>query len=219
LLAISSWIIFWLYNRFVLPRNKKGKVGIVIAIFSENEKERKMLKADFVSKLKNDFQQEGILNSEIIFLKNHFSGQIKESGNPRKKLDKINEKIKAHLYIWGDIKKRPDGDEGEKYFLTIQYYVVHKPITQDFSNKLANDFSKAFLSQIEFLENKSFKELKASAAKINLAIKYIVGIAAFVSQDPKLALKLHSRLKINLDTLKPLPTELIDIKGLLQITK
>ena len=57
----------------------------MISIFSENEKERQRLKADFIAKLKKDFFQEGILNfSEIIFLKNHFSKQIKESDNPKK---------------------------------------------------------------------------------------------------------------------------------------
>ena len=54
LLLFFSWIIYWLFNRFHLPRNKKNKVGIVIAIFSENETERKKLKADFISKLKKN---------------------------------------------------------------------------------------------------------------------------------------------------------------------
>jgi hypothetical protein len=40
LLFLSLWIGFWVFNKFCLPRNKKGKVGIVIAIYSENESER-----------------------------------------------------------------------------------------------------------------------------------------------------------------------------------
>ena len=101
LLLFFSWIIYWLFNRFYLPRNKKNKVGIVIAIFSENETERQKLKADFISKLKSDFKQEGILSfSEVIFLKNHFSKQIKESNNPREVLGNINKKIKNVLGIF-----------------------------------------------------------------------------------------------------------------------
>ena len=50
----------------------------MIAIFSENETERKKLKADFISKLKSDFKQEGILSfSEVIFLKNIFQNKSK----------------------------------------------------------------------------------------------------------------------------------------------
>jgi len=132
-LLITIWIGYWAFNKFRLPRNKKNKVGIVIAIYSENEVERQKLKADFISKLKKDLQQEGVLNfSEVIFLKNHFSNQIKESESPRKKLETINKKIKAHFYVWGDVKKRPDGDEGEKYFINFQGYVVHKPIFQKY---------------------------------------------------------------------------------------
>ena len=59
---LTIWTVFWLFNRFYLPKNhkKKKKVGIVIAIFSENEIERQKLKADFISKLKEMFSQEFI---------------------------------------------------------------------------------------------------------------------------------------------------------------
>lgn len=213
LIFITSWGIFWFLNRFRLPRNKKGKVGIVIAIFSEEEKERKMLKGNFISKLKKDFQREGISDfSEIIVLKNHFSKQIVESVDLRKELERINKKIKAHLYIWGDIKKRPDGDEGEKYFMTWGGYVVHNPIAQELSNALAKDFAKVLPPKMEFLENRSFRELEASADRVNLTIKYIVGFAALISQDPKLALKLHSKLREQINAIPLLPPELMDIK-------
>jgi len=214
LLFIFSWIIFWLFNNFHLPRNVKNKVGIVIAIYSEGENERQKLKADFISKFKKNLQQEGILNfSEVIFLKNHFSNQIKESSNPRTKLETINKKIKAHFYVWGDVKKRPDGDDGEKYFINFQGYVVHKPISQSLSQKISIDFSKVLPKEINFLEKRSFKGFETSAKIVHLAAKYIIGIAAFVSQDPQLALKLHSGLKDQFNAFRPLPPNLQDIRN------
>ena len=180
-ILLILWIGYWAFNKFHLPRNKKNKVGIVIAIYSENESERQKLKADFISKLKKDLQQEGILNfSEVIFLKNHFSNQIKDSENPRTKLETINKKIKAHFYVWGDVKKRPDGDEGEKYFINFQGYVVHKPISQNLSQVISIDFSKVLPKEVNFLEKRSFKGFEASATIVHLAAKYIIGIAAFV---------------------------------------
>ncbi|MFZ4632436.1 MAG: tetratricopeptide repeat protein [Patescibacteria group bacterium] len=212
LLLLLAWIIFWLCNKFVLPRNKKNKVGIVISIYSENEIERRKLKIDFISKLKKDFQKEGILNfSEIIFLKNHFSKIIKDSDDPLKVLEKINKKIKAHFYVWGDIKKRPDGDEGEKYFLSFQGYVIHRPISKSLSQDISRDFSKVLPREVNFLEKRSFKGFEASAELVHLAAKYIIGIAAFVSQDPILALKLHDGLKEQFNIHKPLPSFLQDI--------
>jgi len=208
------WIGYWIFNKFRLPRNKKNKVGIVIAIYSEDEKERQKLKADFISKLKKDLQQEGILNfSEVIFLKNHFSNQIKESSNPRLKLETINKKIKAHFYVWGDVKKRPDGDDGEKYFINFQGYVVHKPIPQNLSQVISIDFSKVLPKEVNFLEKRSFKGFEASATIVHLAAKYIIGIAAFVSQDPQLALKLHNGLKDQFNAFRPLPPHLQDIRN------
>lgn len=213
-ILLILWVGYWAFNKFHLPRNRKNKVGIVIAIYSENELERQKLKADFISKLKKDLQQEGILNfSEVIFLKNHFSNQIKDSDNPRTKLETINKKIKAHFYVWGNVKKRPDGDEGEKYFINFQGYVIHKPISQNLSQVISIDFSKVLPKEINFLEKRSFKGFEASATIVHLAAKYIIGIAAFVSQDPQLALKLHSGLKDQFNTFRPLPPRLQDIRN------
>ncbi len=214
LFLLILWVSFWMFNKFCLPRNKKNKVGIVIAIYSENERERKKLKADFISKLKKYLREEGILNfSNVIFLKNHFSEQIKDSESPRLKLETINKKIKAHFYVWGDVKKRPDGDEGEKYFINFQGYVVHKPISQNLSQVISIDFSKVLPKEVNFLEKRSFKGFEASATIVHLAAKYIIGIAAFVSQDPQLALKLHSGLKDQFNAFRPLPPHLQDIRN------
>lgn len=213
-ILLILWVGYWAFNKFHLPRNKKNKVGIVIAIYSENESERQKLKADFISKLKKDLQQERILNfSEVIFLKNHFSNQIKDSDNPRTKLETINKKIKAHFYVWGDVKKRPDGDEGEKYFINFQGYVIHKPISQNLSQVISIDFSKVLPKEVNFLEKRRFKGFEASATIVHLAAKYIIGIAAFVSQDPQLALKLHNGLKDQFNAFRPLPPHLQDIRN------
>ena len=213
-LFIIFWVSFWSFNKFYLPKNKKNNVGIVISIFSENEKERQRLKADFIAKLKKDFFQEGILNfSEIIFLKNHFSKQIKESDNPKKKLEKFNKKIKAHFYVWGDIKKRNDGDDGEKYFLNFQGYVIHKPISKNISQEISRDFSKVLPREVNFLDKRSFKGFEASAKIVHLATKYIVGIAAFVSCDPQLAFRLHNGLKEQFNIYRPLPLHIQDIRN------
>ena len=218
LVLLISWAIFWFYNRFSLPRNKKDKVGIVIAIFSENEKERKQLKADFISKLKADFREEGILDfAEIIFLKNHFARQIKESSIPTAEIEKINKKIKAHFYVWGDIKTRTSGDEGEKYFLYFHGYVVHKPISQNLSLEISKDFSKVLPQEVNFLEKRGFEGFEASARLVHLAAKYIIGVAAFVSQNPQLALRLHSGLMEQFNLFKPLPPHLQDIRNRIPI--
>lgn len=218
ILLLVIWVLYWLFNKFHLPRNKKGKIGIVIAIYSENEDERQKLKADFISALKKDLQLEGGLEfSEVIFLKNHFAYQIKECNNPKKKLELMNRKVKAHFYVWWDIKKRADGDEGEKYFVSFQGYVVHNPMPQKLSNWISIEFSKALPSEINFLEKRSFKWFETSAKLVHLAAKYIIGLAAFVSNEPLLAFQLHKDLKEKFNSLKPLPINLQEIRNRIPI--
>ncbi len=213
-ILIGAWTSFWFFNKFYLPRNKYEKVGIVIAIFSENESERLKLKADFISELRKNFQNEGILDfSELIFLKNHFSERIHDSNNPLSEIEGMNETIKAHFYVWGDVKRRPDGDEGDKYFLNFQGYVVHRPIPRDLSQKISREFASVLPSEINFLEKRSFKGFQATATAVHLAAKYIIGLAAFVSQDPELALKLHNGLKDQFNCYRPLPPALQEIRN------
>jgi tetratricopeptide (TPR) repeat protein len=216
IILLLGWIGFWFFNRFHLPRNdkKKQKIGIVIAIFSESEIERQKLKADFMSKLKEMLVQERISDfSEVFFLKNHFAEEIVESNKPVEKIKEFNKKISSHFYVWGRIKKRPNSnDAGKKYFLTFQGYVVHKPIPQELSSEIAVDFSAVLPREINFPE-REFRGFEASAVIIHLAIKYIVGLAAFVSQNPSLAFRLHNGLREAFNAYKPLPAHLQNIRN------
>lgn len=188
------WCTIWLVNRYYMQVNKKNTIGVVIAIYSENNEEEVILKSDFHSVLKRDLSMEELPEINLIRLKNHFSKEIIESTNQIEKIKEINRHIKAHLYIWGDIKKRKDGEVETKYFLNLQGYVTHAPISMDLSNNISRSFSKVLPSSINFLENRSLKGFEASAKIVEYASKYIIGFAAFVSNDPKTAFKLHSEL-------------------------
>lgn len=220
LILFILWLFFWLYNRLHLPKVKKGMVGVVIAIYSENESERKKLKNDFISALKKDLRQENLLNfADVIFLQNHYCKKlvIDSSDDPNAYLEDLTKKMRAHFFVWGNIKKRSDGDEGEKYFISFQGYVVHKPISKNLSNQISIDFSRVLPKEINFLENRSFRGFETSAALVSLAAKYVIGLAAFVSHDPIMALKLHVGLKDKFNELRPLPVHLQHIRNRIPI--
>lgn len=216
-LVIYCWFAFWLRYRLVLPRSGKNRIGIVVSIFSENEIERQRLKADFISELKKNLRQEGILNfSEVHFLKNHFAKKIAESNSPVDEIAKMNKRLRSHFFVWGNIKKRPTGEEGEKYFLSFHGYVTHKPIHQELKMELARDFSAVLPAEISFSE-RDFRGFEVSAAIVHLAAKYIIGVAAFVSQDPLLAFKLHNGLREQFNRYRPLPPHLQNIRNKIPI--
>ncbi|MDH3324326.1 MAG: hypothetical protein OEL89_01685 [Candidatus Peregrinibacteria bacterium] len=214
--AFLVWGAFWAYYKFKLPRNKKEKIGIVVAIYAENEVERQKLKLDFLSELKNNLRSEGILDiSNVIFLKNHQAQKIVEADKPMDEIVKINKKIKGHFYIWGNVKKRPDNQD-ERYCLFFNGYVIHKPIAQELSTEISRDFSAVLPREINFLE-REFKGFEASAKIVHLAVKYVLGLAAFVSHDPHLAFRLHNGLREQFNAFKPIPPHLQQIRNKIPI--
>jgi len=202
LLSVLAWISYWLYIRFSLPRNEKGKIGVVVAIYAENEKEREILKNDFLVKLRSEFRQEGKFRfSKIIFLENHFAKEIDDAEDQKKKIDKFNKKIKAHFYIYGKTRKRPDAASGEKYVVEFLPYVVHAPTSDVFRSGLAKDMNKLFPKEVSFLASERFDKLEYYASKTNIAIWYLIGYASFISQDPFFAFELHQKLKEKIDSI------------------
>lgn len=209
--VIIIGLAYWSTFRYRLPRNKKGKVGVVIALYCESEKEKSEIKADFFSKIYKKMREENLLGDfHLIFLKNHLSEQLKNSEKPAELIVKFNKKINAHYFVWGEVKKREDGEI--KYFFELNGYVVHKPIPQNLSRDLSIDFSKVLPKQLEFLEKQQLKGFEISAGLVYLSIKYIIGVAAFVSGDLILAERLHQNLYIEFNSLKPLPDHLRAIR-------
>jgi len=207
LLLIVSFIIYWLFFKFKYPKNKKNKIGIVFAIYSENINEEVKLKNDFIRRLEKNIKDENygkLVN--LIVLKNHLSENLKSV----KDIDKIRNKIRGHFYLWGDIKKRKDGEE--KYFLDLNGYVIHKPLDVYTSKKLKGEFISVLPREISFCENFEFIGFKFTSNIVSLAIKYISGLAAFLSGDPFLAKDLHGSLIKEFDNFNPLPENLKKIK-------
>jgi len=108
--VIIIYVLIWKYFRERLPQRLKGKIGFVISIETENDKQRLRLKNDFISHIKvllnennisdafhlillNDFQTEKvnrILNDHIELL-----SRVKNANYSMKSRDrKINEKWK-----------------------------------------------------------------------------------------------------------------------------
>src|SRR3989339_1815877 len=68
----ATWLIFWLYKRNHLPKNKKGYIGIVICVEAENDKQKNRLKNDFVKRIRELITQRNIKNFiNVILLSNY----------------------------------------------------------------------------------------------------------------------------------------------------
>ena len=147
LFAEAIWVVYWLIYKYRYPKNRRNKIGLVIAIYAEKITEEIILKNDFIKQLQKSIYNEGFGNLiQIIVLKNHLSEKIKGVDD----VQSLKKRIKGHYYLWGNVKKRKDGEE--KYFLNLDGLVIHKPINVNVSRALSTDFIKTLPKEISFQE-------------------------------------------------------------------
>ncbi|RJQ33052.1 hypothetical protein C4572_00145 [Candidatus Parcubacteria bacterium] len=209
LFAEAIWVVYWLIYKYGYPKNRRNKIGLVVAIYAEKITEEIILKNDFIKQLQKSIYDEGFGNLiQIIVLKNHLSEKIKGVDD----VQSLKKRIKGHYYLWGNIKKRKDGEE--KYFLNLDGLVIHRPINVNVSRALSTDFIKTLPKEISFQETFQLRGFKFSAEIVYLSVKYITGLAAYLSGDPFTAIKLHTNLKeeFNKSEFKPLPDHIRNIR-------
>jgi tetratricopeptide (TPR) repeat protein len=227
------WGLFWLSQRKKLPRNKKDRVGLIICVKTENNKQKIRLKNDLVRRL-NELVLNNNLSSianiillnnyqadKLVAILNNYSGvinAIKRGKKLPKKIPveiknwlKIQRKIRGHFFVWGDIKERTDGEK--KYFFDLEALVIHNPVNLKIQNKVLEEFVSVWCKNISFQEKIEFRGFKITADFIFMAARYIIGIAALISRDPTLALDLHQKLKDDLSKYGELPPNLKHIKN------
>jgi hypothetical protein len=209
---IIAWIISWLIYKYKYPRKITNKIGLVVAIYAESSFEQIRLKNDFVKQLQRNINRENFSDLiNIIILKNHLSEKLKTRGD----IHDLAIRTGGHFFLFGDVKKRKD--EGGKYFLNLEGFVIHKPIHLPVSNDLKKDFISLLPKEVSFLESFEFGGFCLTADIVYVCVKYITGLAAYLSGDPFLAIKLHTNLNKEFDKFKPLPQHLKNIKDKIPI--
>lgn len=207
IILLLLWVFYWEHHRSCSRKTKKGMVGFVISIHTENIHEEQLLKADFISRLSDLITAEGLSNLiDVNVLKNHISEKTK---NPEI-IRKINKKIRGHFYLYGKVKRRFNPEN--TYFLELNGMVFHIPIDRHNQELLKHDIDTVLPKRVQFLETFEFQGFQFMADTIYLAAKYITGIAAYLSRDAVLAQKLHSNLEMELNKLGKLLPNLEEIK-------
>lgn len=196
------WVVFWVHHKISIPKVSKGRIGVIIAIYAEEVNEQKKLKNDFVYNLKKSIRETGFSGIiEVYKINNHLCEDLSIAG-----VQHLRNKTKGHFILWGSIKLRNDGEK--KYFLDLDGSVVHRPVNIAAKDALTREFLNILPKQVSFFESFDFKGFSISADIVYLSVRYITGIAAFISGDPHLAFTLHTNLKDEFNRLRPLPNHL-----------
>lgn len=222
LISVGSWVFFWWWHRNSFPRIRNGRIGLIISIRTENDKQKIRVKNDFKANLQELVKNKGLdQNLEILILSQHQTDElinvIDDGGlnDSNKGWNRIKEKLNGRFFIYGDIKERID--EHNKYFLKLQAAVLHAPLPPDIQQHLRADFDSVWFSKIDFYEKLEFKGFEVSAELAFIASTYITGLAALFSRDPFIAFKLHKDLLDEFSKFKPLPPNLQKIKDKLPL--
>jgi tetratricopeptide (TPR) repeat protein len=228
IIICGMWFLFWLYKRNRFPKNKKGYIGIVICIETENDKQKNRIKNDFAKRIRKLISKKNLKDKINIVLLSNYQAEyakgilehyVKNKQDRRAVLEweKIRKRTRGHFFIYGDIKERQDGDN--RYYLDLEALVIHAPVHFPTQRQIVQDFLSVWYKQISFQEKIEFKGFLFAADAIFIAVQYVVGIAALVSGDVALALELHTRLNTDsyFGRFNPLPPNLQRVKQKLKI--
>ena len=191
MLGLEACIIFsWFFYKFRIPRNNKNQSGLVICIHADTNEAEQALKKDFISAITKKVR-EGEMNEifKVITIPNHLANKY----NNLKDIYKLHKKVRGHIYIFGETKKRQHGVE--QYFLSLDGLVLHRPVAMQVSKELSKDFLATLPKGINFQKDFAFAGFQISADIVLKSVEYISGIAAAISGNPFLATKLHTDLK------------------------
>lgn len=184
------WCSFWFFNKFWISKNNKKNTGVVICIHADSDEAEQSLKSDFIASVKKQIVNEQIGEIfNVIVIKNHLAPKY----NNFKGIYKLHKKVKGHIYIFGETKKRKNGKD--QYFLSLDGMVLHRPVAQQVSQELSKDFLATLPKGINFNDEFAFVGFQVSADIVVKSVKYIVGLASFISGNPFLAIRLHTNLK------------------------
>ena len=218
---VLIWTCFWLYKRYVLPRTSKGKIGIILALATESNKEKIRVKNDLVRRMQELIDANQLDNLlDIVLLTNHQAERVNqvlskyraqlsksfERNDPigpelMKQRIKLQKRLRGIFYVWGSVVVR----EGDTTYLENDVIVFHCQIDPKARQQIAVDMTSIWSPQFTFKEKAEYRGFRLSAELISLAALYIIGEAAFVVNQFDVALRLHESLDRELGLLQGHP--------------
>ena len=178
-----------------IPKNKKGKIGIVIAIVTESERGKNRLEKDFLVALQTLLEKNELETKfNIIQYPEKIAAKIKD----RESAEKYLRVSKGHNIFYGSITERNVNGENT-FVLRLRGLVLHSILNDEAQKQLTDDLSMSLPEKFQFSEKDEIPGFDITSEMVAYATKFIVGCAAMVSGDLLLAYKLLSGIKVELD--------------------
>ncbi len=184
-------------ENIIIPKNSKNTIGIIIAIDTENDKEKSRIENDIINELKLKLTNHDRLEDfKIIKLPQNISHQIYSD----ERANSILIKSKSHFILWGKLFERKIEGK-ENYIIKLNGGVCHAPISKYDSQLFAQEFSE-ILPKLTFPTDDELIGFEFTEKWIRYVIKYIIGKAAFLSNDISFSEELSCELENDLLQIK-----------------
>ncbi|TGL34845.1 hypothetical protein EHQ52_10165 [Leptospira koniambonensis] len=174
--SVAIIIAIWFLTVRIWPV-RSDKIGILMALALENEDQEKIIGEDFLTTFEKLLREGG--ETEDLVVKKISSWQAK-------KLLTINDvsimmnRINCVVSIYGRGRIRPI-DGKDFHILELNSVITHKPIPKLISQKLANDISGIYPTQLE-IPIKDFRTLQDLSIYTNLSARYMVGVTLLINK-------------------------------------
>lgn len=208
LLIVESILIgHWYYYRLVFPKGKKDIQYIVVAIVTENQKQKERISQDFVNSLNKQLREYQLNRTyDVIVLHNAHSINLRriidnaflrtnhEKSNiiEINKFNKANDRMNAKFIVFGNLISRDSPNN--RYILNIEALIRHREAPQHKKNQMHNDFKEIWQNEISFLEENESTEFKSTSQQIFFAASYMLGLATIIDFNHSKGIEIGNKL-------------------------
>jgi tetratricopeptide (TPR) repeat protein len=201
-------VYFWVRYRTVFPKGNKKKQNIVIAITTENNKQKNRITNDFSNNLKKRIIEYRLdKNYDIIIIHSHLSKEVRKriEGHFLKKsnqdigfeekeaFEKMTKRMNARFYIYGDLISR--NSPNDRYYLNIDALILHNPVNPKTGETLKSEFNSIWKREIEFLEKEELVGFKTTCNQIFFSSTFMLGLATFVDNQFETGIEIFEKLR------------------------
>jgi tetratricopeptide (TPR) repeat protein len=204
-LAISG---VWYWNRTTYPKGAIDKQNFIIAITTEDKKQKTRIATDFTNEIKRQLNQYGLSHSfDVVVLHNHLADSIQtkiarwiesmQAGMVESedvlRFRKIVNRLNARFFVYGNLIQRNAGNS--TYCLNIEALILHGSAHVGKTQELRDEFVKLWKREITFLEEDELNGFKSNANHIFFTATYMIGLATFVDNRYDKGIEIWEKLE------------------------
>lgn len=178
--AVVSGIIG--FRAWAKHKTPKDCVGIVLVLAADSEEQHRELRTEFIASFRQLIKEATHAHSfEILVAPRRLAEELSDGADERV-LRYFSER-RGHLLIFGSVKPVDLGQGRMGRHLALKGYVRHAPVAQVVSKELAIDMTQVFPHRLLLVPEGRLFQFEAASEWLDLATRYVVGVAAMISGD------------------------------------